>query len=171
MIPQTPWLERSFHFDFPVTIFPVVFSRLEGTIFRLHAMLQNVTEEQGNNAAGGWNVKQQIGHLYDLEALWWQRLNDYAENKATLSPADITNQKTTEAGHEHQLLETLVNQFTVERQRMLETVYFFDKEQLQKVAIHPRLQQEFRLIDALYFIAEHDDHHLAQIATLLRKTA
>jgi hypothetical protein len=29
--------------------------------------------------------------------------------------------------------------------------------------LHPRLKQPMRLVDHLYFVAEHDDHHLARI--------
>ena len=36
-------------------------------------------------------------------------------------------------------------------------------------AIHPRLQQPMRLVDMLYFTAEHDDHHLAQMTELARR--
>jgi hypothetical protein len=32
---------------------------------------------------------------------------------------------------------------------------------------HPRLKTPMRLVDHLYFVAEHDDHHLARIRELL----
>jgi hypothetical protein len=32
---------------------------------------------------------------------------------------------------------------------------------------HPRLKTPMRLVDHLYFVAEHDDHHLARIWELL----
>jgi hypothetical protein len=33
---------------------------------------------------------------------------------------------------------------------------------------HPRLKAPMRAIDHLYFVAEHDDHHLAMIEEFLR---
>jgi hypothetical protein len=51
---------------------------------------------------------------------------------------------------------------------MLETIYDFDRGTLSLLSVHPRLQQPMRLIDALYFVAEHDDHHIARISGLLR---
>ena len=33
---------------------------------------------------------------------------------------------------------------------------------------HPRLKTPLRLVDHLYFVAEHDDHHLARIWELLK---
>ena len=169
MIKQTPWFERKFHFDFPVGLFPVIFSRLEGTIFRLPILVQAATEEQATYNVTGWSVKEQIGHLYDLEELWWKRLNDFQERKAVLTSADLTNAKTKQAGHNDKPLELLIKQFTVERQKILETIYAFDEELLTRTSIHPRLNQPMRLIDSLYFVAEHDDHHIASISNLLRR--
>jgi uncharacterized damage-inducible protein DinB len=169
MIRQTPWIERTFNFNFPVTHFPVIFSRLEGTLFRLQSILINADDEYCSYNATGWSVKEHLGHLYDLEELWWKRLQDFLDRKEVLSPADMTNEKTKEARHNEKSLEVLMQQFTVERQRMLETVYGFDKLTFGLTSIHPRLQQPMRLIDSLFFVAEHDDHHIAAISNLLRK--
>src|SRR5215203_415728 len=97
MIAQTPWFERKFNFDFPVNLFPVIFSRLEGTIFRLHSILLNADDERCSHNENGYSVKEHIGHLYDLEDLWWRRLQDFQQNKTVLTAADLTNTKTKEA--------------------------------------------------------------------------
>lgn len=169
MIPQTPWFERRFNFDFPVTNFPVIFSRLEGTLFRLSAILATADDDYSSYNADGWSVKEHVGHLNDLEDLWWRRLQDFLDRKELLSPADLTNTKTHEADHNQKTLEQLMQQFSVERQRTLETIYTFDRGTLGLTSVHPRLQQPMRLIDSLYFMAEHDDHHIAAISALLRK--
>lgn len=171
MIQQTPWFERSFNFNFPLTNFPVIFSRLEGSLFRLQAILINADEDYCSHNADGWSVKEHLGHLSDLEELWWKRLQDFVDRKEILSPADLTNTKTKEAGHNQKTLEELMRQFTIERQRLLETAYSFDKGTLGLESVHPRLQQPMRLIDSLFFVAEHDDHHISTISTLLRKPA
>lgn len=171
MIRQTPWFERAFNFDFPVTNFPVIFSRLEGTLFRLQAILTNADDEYCSYGADGWSVKEHVGHLYDLEELWWRRLQDFLDRKEMLSPADLTNTRTKEARHNEKTLEQLMQQFTIERQRILEATYAFDKGTLGLLSVHPRLQQPMRLIDSLFFVAEHDDHHIAAISGLLRKPA
>ena len=76
MIQQTPWFERKFNFDFPPGLFPVIFSRLEGSIFRLQRILSNAEDDEASHNPKGWSVKEQVGHLYDLEELWWKRLQD-----------------------------------------------------------------------------------------------
>ena len=169
MINQTPWFQRQFHFDFPVGIFPIIFSRMEGSIFRLYSLLSNADDEMCSVNTNGWSVKEHVGHLYDLEELWWKRLQDFQQNKAMLTTADLNNTKTKEANHNEKTLEKLVEQFTIERQIILETVYGFDEELLSRVSVHPRLNQPMRLIDSLYFVAEHDDHEISAISDLLRK--
>ncbi len=169
MIPQTPWFQRSFHFDFPIGLFPVIFSRLEGSIFRLYSLLSNADDDLCSHNPNGWSVKEHVGHLHDLEELWWKRLQDFQLNKEVLTAADLDNQKTKEAKHNENTLEKLVEQFTVARQKILESVYDFNEEMLSKTSIHPRLNQPMRLIDSLYFVAEHDDHHISAISNLLRK--
>jgi hypothetical protein len=39
-------------------------------------------------------------------------------------------------------------------------------EEVAATALHPRLRQQMRVIDMAYFVAEHDDHHLATINEL-----
>jgi hypothetical protein len=36
------------------------------------------------------------------------------------------------------------------------------------MAWHPRLKVRIRVLDLVFFIAEHDDHHLARISELKR---
>ena len=169
MTQQTPWFERTFKFDFPVTNFPIIFSRLEGSLFRLQSILANADEEACSFSAEGWSVKEHLGHLFDMEDLWWKRLQDFLDGKEILTTADLNNTKTKQARHNENSLERLMQAFVIERQRMLETAFGFDRGTLGLTSVHPRLQQPMRLVDALYFVAEHDDHHLAKISSLLRK--
>lgn len=169
MIRQIQWIERSFNFNFPLQLFPVIFSRLEGSIFRLIHILQAADDEKCSKKDNGWSVKEQLGHLYDLEELWWKRLNDFQAQKSILTAADMNNSKTNESDHNKKSIAELLELFTIERQKMLETVFYFDEEILKRTALHPRLNTPMRLIDSLYFVAEHDDHHIAVISNLLRQ--
>src|SRR6476620_4202580 len=139
MISQIPWFERKFNFDFPVGLFPVIFSRQEGSIFRLDSLLKNADDQKCSYNANGWSVKEHIGHLYDLEDLWWRRLQDFKHGKTVLSPADLNNTKTKEAGHNEKALDVVMNLFASERQKILEEVYDFDEDMLLKTSLHPRL--------------------------------
>jgi hypothetical protein len=87
------------------------------------------------------------------------------ERPARGRPAE---RKTYEARHNEREVAELVLAFRRERGRFVERLDAWERETLAASAIHPRLQQPMRLVDMLYFVAEHDDHHLARMTELLR---
>jgi hypothetical protein len=84
-----------------------------------------------------------------------------------LRAADLKNTKTHEAGHNSRTVEVLLNQFTTERKKLIDRVKNIDEATASIVALHPRLQTPMRLIDSLFFVAEHDDHELGKIRRLM----
>ena len=171
MIHQTPWFERKFDFNFPVGLFPVIMVRLEGALPRMMAMIKNKSDEVlSRKQDNDWSVKEQIGHLYDLEELWYGRVEDFLSGTTTLRAADLRNTKTHEAGHNSKKISDLVNQFSEARNKVIAKIEDIDETTALLTALHPRLQTPMRLIDHVFFIAEHDDHHLAKIRQLLRET-
>lgn len=167
MVNQTSWLERNWQFNFDTGLFPIVYSRLAGAIPRAERMLQNVDEKFAERKLHGWTAKEHLGHLGDLEELWWKRWEDFKNQKDVLTPADITNKRTTEANHNQRNIHDLLQTFSSERQKILDAIYDCDEVMLNRTSLHPRLKTRMRLIDYLYFVAEHDDHHLAAIMMLL----
>jgi uncharacterized damage-inducible protein DinB len=171
MITQTHWFERKFDLNFPVGLFPVIIERLEGTLPGMAAMIKNKSEELLTRKPNGeWSAKEQVGHLYDLEELWYGRIDDFLSGKEMLRTADLRNTKTHEAGHNEKEMEELVELFSSARNKLIDKVKDADESVASLIALHPRLQTPMRLIDHLFFIAEHDDHHLAKIRKLLRET-
>jgi len=114
-----------------------------------------------------WSLKEQLGHLYDLEDLWYGRIEDFLAGAKTLRAADMTNAKTHSANHNSKPFGDLFLQFFNARMKLIERVENFDESTVLKTAIHPRLQKPMRLIDSVFFIAEHDDHHITKMHSLL----
>jgi hypothetical protein len=168
MISQTPWFERKFDFNFPIGLFPIILERLKGTVSQLEATVKNIAEEQlAIKKDGKWSVKEVIGHLYDLEELWQGRIEDFLAHKEVLRAADLNNTKTMEAGHNSRTVEALLAGFVTERKKLIERVQNIDEATASILALHPRLQTHMRLIDSLFFVAEHDDHELSKIRSLM----
>jgi len=168
MIAKTPWTARKFNFDYPVSHFPVIYVRLYGTADRIEALIKNFTEEQLEQKPGGkWSVKEHVGHLTDLEELHEGRLDDYKKKVETLRSADMTNQKTNEAHHNSFPVARLMNGFRKSRNSFLEKIEGMNEEELNQSAMHPRLNQPMRLVDMTFFVAEHDDQHLATMLEIL----
>ncbi|HEY1403182.1 MAG TPA: DinB family protein, partial [Pyrinomonadaceae bacterium] len=96
------------------------------------------------------------------------RLDDYAAGLDTLRPADRENRKTHEANHNSLSIEHILASFRAERGEFVRRLEGLDQELAARAALHPRLNLPMRVIDLAYFIAEHDDHHLAHISGSIR---
>jgi uncharacterized damage-inducible protein DinB len=167
MIQPTPWFERKFEFNYPVGYFPVIVERLRGTLPQLESLTRNIPGEKLTAKADGWSVKEHIGHLCDLEELWYARIEDYLSGNRILTPADLLNTKTHEANHNAKKVAKLLQQFSAARIQLIEKIEGVDEATALLTAIHPRLQTPMRMIDSLFFVAEHDDHHLMKMRALL----
>jgi uncharacterized damage-inducible protein DinB len=166
------WFERKFEFTIPVEQHPSVCVRLRGAPARLEEMLRGVPrDELVRKPEGKWSAQEHAGHLLDLESLWMARAEDFLGEGASLTVADLTNRRTHEANHNARELKELLAEFRSARIRLVDRVGNLPAERYARSLIHPRLNQPMRLVDHLYFVAEHDDHHLAKIWELIRPRA
>lgn len=163
------WFERKFEFAFSADLFPNLCIRLRGTPARLEEMLRGQPREALIARNGEkWTSQEQAGHLLDLEDLWSARVDDFVEGKPHLSQADLQNRKTHEANHNARRAEELLAAFREARTSFVDKLETLDHAVIRHTLLHPRLQQPMRLVDHLFFVAEHDDHHLAKIWSALR---
>lgn len=161
------WFERKFDFNFPAGIYPEMIERLRGTPARLEELLAGLHPETlVNQADGRWSMQENAGHLLDLESLVSQRIDEYVAGNAVLHAADLSNRKTYEASHNEVAASTILSAFRAARHDIVDRLENFDDELFARAALHPRLQVQMRLVDMLFFQAEHDDYHLARISEL-----
>jgi hypothetical protein len=165
------WFERKFEFSFPVEQYPNLCVRLRGTPARLEEMLRDVPHERLVRRPGDkWSAQEHAGHLLDLESLWMARVDDYRAGLSELTAADLSNRKTDEANHNAHPLNGILADFRQARLRLVNRVGELNPELFARSMLHPRLKKPMRLVDHLYFVAEHDDHHLARTWELVSKT-
>lgn len=170
MIAQVKWTERRFDFSFPPGLYPNILERLRGTPARIEEMTRNLSPAVLTKKEGeAWSVQEHVGHLIDLEVLHEGRIDDFIEGKAELRAADMTNRRTHEARHNNNSLIILQDNFRAGRMHYVNRLENIDESIMMRVALHPRLNQRMRVVDMMYFVAEHDDHHLAIITRLVRK--
>lgn len=164
---RTRWVERQFNFGLPIGVFPCVIERLRGTPARLEELVRSfppkiLTIRVDNK----WSIQEHIGHLIDLEEVHEGRIDDFKARQVALRPADVTNRKTSEANYNARSVQHLLPAFRAGRMHFVMRLTELDDETLSISALHPRLQQTMRVVDMAYFVAEHDDHHLASITEL-----
>jgi uncharacterized damage-inducible protein DinB len=164
------WFDRKFDFSFPAQLYPNICVRLRGTPARLEDLLRGCPREQlvkkPRELERGldkekWSIQEHAGHLLDLEPLWTARVEDFTSGRAELTVADLTNRGTSEANHNARPLAEILAAFRAARVRLLERAAAIGGGNSERTLMHPRMKKPMRLVDHLYFVAEHDDHHLA----------
>lgn len=168
MISRTAWFDRNFPTISDNGLFPGIFERMAGTPARLKEKFAKTKAELMMPGHDKWSVKKEVGHLIDLEPLWYERALQIIGGETDLIKADLTNRKTHETNHDAEDIQHLIDRFKAERDKLLEVLWQATEQDLEKSAIHPRLKTPMKLIDLAYFVAEHDDHHLAQITLLIK---
>jgi len=163
---QTKWFDRQFPIIQDNGLLPTIIERLEGTSKRLLSKIERIDFTQFRAIEGQWSIKKEIGHLLDLEPLWLERANQILNNVPSLVAADLTNKKTNETNHDDRDAIDLVTEFSKSREQLVYLLRSIKDEDLDKASVHPRLGTPMKVVDLAYFVAEHDDHHLARITLL-----
>src|ERR1051325_8896719 len=169
MVDRLAWIKRQFSFELPVGMYANVVERVRGTPARLEDLTRGLSAEVLTRRDGDkWSIQEQAGHLLDLEGLGISRLDDFEAGREALAAADLANRKTHEADHNANTIENILAGFRKERMEFVARLDSYDTAFVQRIALHPRLNQKIRVIHLAFFIAEHDDHHLARISELKR---
>ena len=171
MVERTEWIKRQFAFGLPLGMYPNVVERVRGTPARLEDLTRSLTREVLTRRDGDkWSIQEHSGHLLDLEPLGMKRLDDFDAGRETLVAADMENRKTHDANHNANTIENILAAFRKERMEFVRRLDAYDEGFVQRTALHPRLKVRIRVLDLAFFIAEHDDHHLARISELIRNS-
>jgi len=172
MTARIKWTDRIFNFDFPAGTYPEVIERFRGTPARLEEHLVLLPREiLTRRVDDRWSMQENAGHLLDLESLVQQRFNEYLANQSELHAADMSNRKTYDAHHNEVEVKLILEAFRRSREQTVAQLLELDAEVFARSALHPRLNKQMRLVDMLFFQAEHDDYHLARITELKREVA
>jgi uncharacterized damage-inducible protein DinB len=144
--------------------------RLRGTPARLDELVATIPSEfLTSERPGGWSIQELVGHLISVEGTFDHRLTQFIEHADALIPADMTNRRTTEANYNARSIAELLAEFRHVRTASVARYAAVDDATVVHVSHHPRLDRPMRLVDMVYFLAEHDDHHLAEIVYLWRQ--
>lgn len=168
MIKKQPWFERQFPTGLPADLFPVVVERLRGTPARLEDRVRSLPASILTRRSGStWSTQENAGHLLDLEPLWLARAEDLLARRPEMTVADLTNRRTHEANHNAAPIGRILSGFRDARSVLVSRLEGVEDAALTHTAPHPRLRTPMSLVDHAFFVAEHDDYHLARITELL----
>jgi hypothetical protein len=163
------WIDRKFEFNYPVELYPEIIERVRGASARLDEYLNSAPAEiLTRRDDGHWSIQENAGHLFDLDALTLERIEQYVAGVPVLHAADITNRKTSEANYNNVSAAEISRAFRERRVEVVNRLESLDAEMFARSAVHPRLNIPMRLVDFVFFEAEHDDYHFTRINELLK---
>ncbi len=164
------WFKRKFNQTLDPETLPNILERLSGTPARIEEKIRSIDATYYDlKLDDQWSIKENTGHLSDLEPLWMARIEDLVDKREILTEADLSNQKTHQANHNQRSIKELLDEFRGLRGQHMAKLTALNSPDLEKFSLHPRLNTPMRIIDLAFFVAEHDDHHLAQISFIAKQ--
>ena len=116
-----------------------------------------------HHSKGDGTLAHQAHPLADLDRLLWEpRLDQFEAGVPILLPADMDNAATHAADHNARSIDEVLKEFRRSRGAIIARMEGQPPTYFELSARHPRLDTPMRLIDLIFFKAEHDDHHLAR---------
>jgi len=164
---RQPWFEHKFNFGIDKGWTFNIMSRIKDCEIRIAHHCASLDENSLSSKIGKkWSIKENIGHLIDLEPLWMNRFKQFENLLPELIAADMANKKTSNANHNDNTIGALLNEFRFERNKLIDTFNNLSENAQNHSSYHARLGVMMKPVDLLFFIAEHDNHHLASIIDL-----
>ncbi|HYG02243.1 MAG TPA: DinB family protein [Chryseosolibacter sp.] len=158
------WFERTFAFGVPTRMLPFYLERLEGTIARLEKRTLAIDDQMlSEKVDGKWSIKQNIGHLAEVDQVALRRIDEMRQGISPMSPAVFEPKGDYNAMH----IDDVLTFFRNTRMENLQKYASLTELDLVKSSLHPRLKVQMNPVDLAFFDAEHDDHHLVRISEIL----
>jgi len=162
---KTQWFDRRFQFGLQAGMLPFLLERLDGTLTRLEKKVLNVDEKiLSDKLDAKWSIKQNIGHLSEVESISLKRIDEIKSGISPMSPAVFEPR----GDYNAMPVRDVLNLFRELREKNIAQYDYLSEEDLRKTSLHPRLKVQMNAVDLAYFHAEHDDHHIVRINEILR---
>jgi hypothetical protein len=158
------WFERKFTFGLPAGMLPFYIERLQGTASRIEGKIKGIKEENLSfKLDNKWSIKQNIGHLAEVDEIANRRIGEMLKGISPMSPAVFEPR----GDYNQQSLNEVLGYFRKNRDENIKLYSELTDADLGKSSLHPRLKVQMTPVDLAWFDAEHDDHHLVRIGEII----
>lgn len=158
-----PWFERNLKFGYPKEMLPFFLERLEGTIIRIEQKVKGINDKTLSSKSNGkWSIKENIGHLAEVDEIANKRIDEMIDGAEMMSPAVFEPKD-----YSTWPIEEVLALFSRNRLDNIKKYRSIKDTDLLKPSLHPRLKVMMTPVDLAWFDAEHDDHHLVTINEII----
>ena len=162
-IKSLAWFDRKLTFGYPKEMLPFFIERLSGTTLRLQQKVKGIDEAiLSEKLDNKWSIKQNIGHLAEVDGIANQRIDQILAGVAVLAPAVFEPKD-----YNPWPIEKVLRLLESTRSLNLKKYASLQETDLLKSSQHPRLKVPMTPVDLAWFDAEHDDHHLVKINEII----
>jgi uncharacterized damage-inducible protein DinB len=160
---QLPWFERNLKFGLPAVMLPYYLERLSGSYIRMQSKVAGVPDAiLSTRLDNKWSVKQNIGHLAEVDRIANKRIDEMIAGKELLSPAVFEPQD-----YNPWPVGKVLEYFLKTRNENIAKYRSLSESDLKKSSVHPRLKVQMTPVDLAWFDAEHDDHHMVRMNEII----
>jgi hypothetical protein len=161
---EIPWFERKLTFGATKDMLPYFLERLSGTLVRIAAKVRGIPNDVlSAQHDGKWSIKQNIGHLAEVDEINYRRIGEMLAGISPMSPAVFEPK----GDYNAMPIEAVLDYFDKTRKGNIARYNQLSDVELGKASLHPRLKVKMTPVDLAWFDAEHDDHHLVKINFIL----
>lgn len=114
---------------------------------------------------GGWTAKQIIGHLYDTQEVWGERIKQCCINSETVFQSYNPEEYVMKRDYNNACLNVLLKHYKEKRQQMYNLLI---KDNWFKEGKHPE-EGVLTVKDLVEIIMQHEVHHLEQLRSINNK--
>ncbi len=158
-----PWFERNLKFGYTAEMLPYFLERLSGTVIRVEQKVRGINDKMLSEKLNGkWSVKENIGHLAEVDGIGNKRVDEMTAGIPIMSPAVFEPKD-----YSTWPIEKVIDLLRKSRTENIRKYQTLTEGQLQKSSLHPRLKVQMTPVDLAWFDAEHDDHHLVRINEII----
>ncbi|MFM9986816.1 MAG: DinB family protein [Flavobacteriales bacterium] len=141
--------------------FGAIVEHLKETPSRLHELVSNLPAEVlVHKPNDKWSIQEHIGHLLCIESLWIARLDDLVLGHESVRPWNGTNADTDAARFNEQNIISILRDFRNIREMHTTMLSEMEEKAEILVANHPGNNKKLRLVDHVWMMLNHDQHHL-----------
>ncbi|MFJ5964975.1 DinB family protein [Bacillus sp. NPDC093026] len=145
-----------------------IIASLQQSICELEQLIQvcDVQTLDQSIGHGKWSIKQIVGHLYDTEEVWSNRIEQVISNDHTPFQSydpDIYVKERAYELYNAQEIKSLINRL---KEKRCKTLQLLEKDIWDQSGLHP--EEGVMTVQILAeTIALHENHHLAQIKAIM----
>src|SRR5579862_4970235 len=130
-----PWFERNLKFGYTPEMLPFFLERLSGTIIRIEEKVKGVDDEiLSKKIDNKWSIKENIGHLAEVDEVANRRIDEMITGVDVMSPAVFEPKD-----YNPWPIEKVVSLFKKNRTSNVSKYNSLSDDELKKSSMHPRL--------------------------------